>query len=285
MRNRGLRNPERNMAICGIVGAAGIAAVAWGALEMHALGHETGRTAAAIALGLFGGILGIAFFVNFWRAVRIFLDMRSGRTAVARWTLPPHEFDRFREIDRRFAQREEGNDYKVPGRTPPEGVEVIFSDDGVLIGGAFFSLATTGLSRFSGVRWIASDPPMIEFGTVVTAATNLSVARVYNTHGTLRVPVASAAAQQGDHVARRFRDIIERRVIVKPYFWTGRLRAGLWIAGVCACLAAIGFALRERNQELANIPLFLAVAGTIIAVGGLVMALIAAKLRWQQNRR
>ena len=285
MRNRGLTNPARNMAICGVAGVVGVIAVTWGALKMHALGHETGATAAAIALGLFGGILGIAFFFNFWRAVRIFRDMRSGRTAIARWTLPPHEFDRFREIDRRFAEREEDNDYQAPRQTPPEGVEVIFSDDGVLVGGAFFSLATTGISRFSGVRWIASDPPMIKFGTVVTAATNLSVVRVHNTHGTLRVPVASAAAQQGDHVARRFRDIIDRRVIVKPHFWSGRLRAGLWIAGVCACLAAIGFALRERNQELVNIPLFLAVAGTITAIGGLVMALIAAKLRWQQHQR
>ena len=72
---------------------------------------------------------------------------------------------------------------------------------------------------------------------------------------------------------------------MKPHFRTRRLRAGLWIAGVCACFAAIGFALRERNQERGNIPLFLAVAGTITAIGGLVMALIAAKLRWQQNRR
>jgi len=254
MRNRGVSNPERNMAICGVVGVAGIVAVAAGALEMQALGHETGRTAVLIALGLFGGILGIAFCFNFWRAARIFRDMRSGRTAIARWTLPPPEFDRFREIDRRFAEREEGNDYKVPRTTPPDGVEVIFSEDGVLVGGVFFGLATTGIGRFGSVRWIGSDPPMIEFGTVLTTATHLGVARIHHIHGTLRVPVAVSAAQQGDHVARRFRDVIERRVIVKPHFWTGRLRAGLWIAGVCASFAATGFALRERNQELANIP-------------------------------
>lgn len=100
MRNRGVSNPARNMAICGVVGVAGIVAVAAGALEMRALGHETGRTAGLIALGLFSGILGIALCFNFWRAVRIVHDMRSGRTAIARWTLPPQEFDRFRVIDR-----------------------------------------------------------------------------------------------------------------------------------------------------------------------------------------
>lgn len=273
------------MAICGIVGVAGVIAVCWGGLEMRALGHETGGTVAAISLGLFGGILGIALFVNFWRAVRIFRGMRSGHTAVARWTVPPNEFDRFREVDRRFTEREEDNDYRAPRQTPPEGIEVIFSEDGVLVGGAYFSLATTGLSRFDAVRWIASDPPIIEFGTAMTTATNLSVPRLRTIHGTLRVPVAAASAQQGDYVARRFRDVVERRVIVKPHFWTGRLRAGLWIAGLCGGLAAIGFALRERNQELADIPLFLAVAGTIAAIGGLVMALIAVSLRAQQHRR
>lgn len=283
MRNRGVSNPARNMAICGVVGVAGIAAVAAGALEMQALGHETGRTAGLIALGLLAGILGITLCFNFWRAVRIVRDMRSGRTAIARWTLPPHEFDRFRVIDRRFAEREEDNDYKVPRTTPPDGVEVIFSEDGVLIGGVYFGLATTGVGRFSSVRWIDSDPPMIEFGTVLTTATNLGVVRIHHIHGTLRVPVAVSAAQQGDHVARRFRDVIERRVIVKPHFWTARLRAGLWIAGVCACFAAAGFALRARNQELANLPLVLAVAGTVLAIGGLVMAFLAWTLRARQR--
>ena len=283
MRNSGVRNPARNMAICVVVGAAGIVAVVAGALEMRALGHETGRTATLIALGLFGGILGIAFCFNFWRAVRIFRDMRSGRTAIARWTLPPPEFDRFRTIDGRFAEREEANDYSVPRATPPEGVEVIFSEDGVLIGGTYFGLSTTGMGRFNGVRWIASDPPMIEFGTVMTTATNATTFRLRHIHGTLRVPVASSAAQQGDHVARRYRDVIDRRVIVKPGFWTGRLHAGLWIAGACAGLAAIGFALRERNQALHDVPLFLAVAGTILAIGGLVMAFLAWTLRQRQR--
>ncbi len=283
MRNRGVSNPARNMAICGVVGVAGIVAVAAGALEMRALGHETGRTAGLIALGLFSGILGIALCFNFWRAVRIVNDMRSGRTAIARWTLLPQEFDRFRVIDRRFAEREEDNDYKVPRTTPPDGVDVIFSDDGVLIGGVYFGLATTGIGRFDNVRWIGSDPPMIEFGTVLTTATNLSVVHIRHIHGTLRVPVAVSASQQGDHVARRFRDVIERRVIVKPYFWTARLRAGLWIAGVFVCFAAVGLALRARNQELANIPLVLAVAGTIIAIGGLVIAFLAWALRRRQR--
>ena len=282
MRNRGLRNPDRNAIISGLIALGGIVSVWLGAREMDALGHETGRTAALIALGLLAAILGTAMFVNFMRALRIFRDMRSGRTAIARWTVPPDEFARYREIDRRTAERGMDNDYRPPRNIPPGGVEVIFSEDAVLIGGAFFGLTTTGLSRFHDVRMTNSDPPMIEFGTVLTTMSNLRGFRMHHHGGTLRVPVATEAALQGSKLASRFQDVIERRIIVKPNFWSGRMKAGLVIAVIAAVAAAAGFALAERNQELGNVPLVLAVAGTICALGGLVMTILAWALRQRQ---
>lgn len=283
MRNRGVRHPERNAALCGLIATCGIVSLWLGVREMNALGYETGRTATLIALGLLAAILGAAFLFNFLWAGRIFRAMRSGRSAIARWTVPPDQFARYREIDQRFAERGQNNDYRPPRSAPSGGVEVIFSEDGVLIGGVFFSLVTTGMSRFQSVDFIASDPPMIEFGTVLTWMTNLSAIRVHRTYGTLRVPVAAAAAMQGAKVVSRFTDVIERRVIVKPHFWTGRMKAGLIIAAVAGLLAAAGFALADRNQELGNVPLFLAVAGTVSAIGGLVMAALAWSLRERQR--
>lgn len=283
MRNRGLGKPERNAAICGLVAVAGIIATWLGFREMSALGRETGRTSALVALGLLAAILGTAFFVNFMRAVRVFRDMRSGRTAIERWTVPADEFARYREIDGRFAARGSQNDYRPPRTVPPEGVEVIFADDGVLIGGRYFSLATTGISRIRTVGFIASDPPMIEFATVLTTVTNMTSVHIHHNRGRLRVPVAAKAAMPGHRVVNRYQDILDRRVIVNPHFWTGRIKGGLITAAISAVAAAAGFALKERNQELSNVPLMLAVAGTICAIGGLLMALMAWSLRRRQH--
>jgi hypothetical protein len=174
------------------------------------------------------------------------------------------------------------NDYKVPRRIPDEGVEVIFSEDGVLIGNAYFGLATTGVSRFTSVRMISSDPPMMEFGTALTTVTNISHVRVHHYRGTLRVPVAIGAGVEAARVAGRFQDVVARRTVVKPLFWTRRIKAGLVIAFLSGIAAAIGFALRERNDELSNLPLFLAVPGTIIGLGGLVLAFLAWVMRHRQ---
>lgn len=61
--------------------------------------------------------------------------------------------------------------YKPPQRTPAEGVEVIFAEDGVLIGGGYFPLSITGGRRLEGVRYIDSSPPSIELSTTMTRTT------------------------------------------------------------------------------------------------------------------
>lgn len=282
MRNGGVRRPGRNALICGAVVLGGIVAVGLGWYEMTTLGHETGRSAASISLGLLAAILGTALFANFLWAARIVRAMRSGRTAIARWTVPAEQLQRYREIDGRFTEREVENDYRLPRTIPEDGLEVIFSEDGVLIGDSYFGLATTGMTRFQRVGYVASDPPMIEFGTAMTVPRNPGRFTLQTVRGTLRVPVSREAAQQADKIVRQYQDVIERRVIVKPDFWTVRIRGGLIVLAVCALLALTGFALADRNQELGNIPLFLAVAGTICAIGGAIMALIGWALRRKQ---
>lgn len=284
MRNRGVWHPGRNALLCGVVALGGMVAVALGAAEMQALGQETGRTAALIAIGLLAAILGTAMFINFLRAWAIFRALRAGRGVIARWTVPADQFARFRAIDRRFAERGNGdNDYRPPRAIPAGGVPVLFAEDGVLIGGCYFALTTTGLSRFGAVDLIASDPPMITFGTAMTVMANPGRFSMRTIHGTLRVPVAAEAGPLGGKVALWYRQVADRRVIVKPHFWRTRLRAGLAIAAVAALLAGIGFALAEQNQALANVPLLLAVAGTIVALAGLALAAIAARLRHRQH--
>lgn len=274
-----VRYPERNAVIAGLIAVTGLVLLGLG-IRDDMFSDDAGPMAGLGGLGLLATIMGVIFFANFLWAAWIVRAMRGGRTAIARWTLPAEEFARWREIDRRFAERGQPNDYRAPQRVPADGLEVIFSDDGVLIGGCYFGLATSGLNHFKGVRPIASDPPMIEFGTATKAATNLSGLRIWTIRGTLRVPVASAAAAQGHKVAERYQAIASRRVIVNPHFWTRRIRSGLVVAAVSAPIAIAGFAFADRNTELANVPLVLVIGGLFAAVGGLIVALGA----WLQRR-
>lgn len=90
---------------------------------------------------------------------------------------------------------------------------MIFSDDGVLIGGGYFPLSVTGGRRLQSVRYIASDPPSIEFGTVINTMVRTSSAttNTYRTAEALRVPVSTDAANQAGEVVRRYQAIIDRR--------------------------------------------------------------------------
>lgn len=283
MRNRGVRRPGRSVLICAAMLVGGALSVLSGAVEMNALGHETPSTALRIGGGLVVAIFGGLLIFNFAWGMRVIAAMRRGDGVIARWTVPPRSVDAFRDTDRQLRRTEGDNDYRVPRKTPPGGLEVVFSADGVLIGDTFFGLASTGISRFTSVRLRQYNPPFIEFGTAMTSILKTTHVRVLHTAGVLRVPVTLAAEAQAGAVLKHYRDVIARRVIVKPDFWRWRIRLGLRVAAVSAIVAGIGFALRERNSELADVPLIMAVAGAVIGVGGLVLAFLAFLLERQQR--
>jgi hypothetical protein len=283
MRNRGLRRPGLNALICVALFVGGALSVGWGASEMNALGYETTGTAVKIAFGLLAAIFGFLFFFNFVWGMRVVGALKRGEGVIARWTVPPAAFDQFRTFDRTLKGTAEDNDWKVPDATPPAGVDVAFSADGVLVGDTFFGLATTGLGRFGAVRLRHSTPPCLEFATIFTTAVAEPHTRIYNTPGVLRVPISEEAQGEAAKVLRHYEDVTARRVIVKPRFWDTRIKIGLIAAVVSAATAALGLSLREMNEELANAPLFMAVAGIIIAIGGVVLALIAWVFKKRQH--
>jgi hypothetical protein len=210
-RSGGVRTPVRNAVLFGFIAVVGMVLVLLGVADMR----ETGRTGSPLlALGLFPALLGPIFFIHYLHKIRVFRDLRSGRRAIARWTLPAEQFNRFRDEEQRIpAGSIMANFYKPPGTTPAEGVEVIFADDGVLIGGGYFPLSTTGGRRLHSVRYIASDPPSIEFGTVIRTLARTSSATIdsHRTAESLRVPVASDARKQAGEVVDRYQAIIDRR--------------------------------------------------------------------------
>lgn len=170
MRNRGLRRPGLSVMICVALALGGALSIWSGASEMNALGYETTWTAVKIAFGILACTFGSLFIFNFIWGMRVIGALKRGEGVIARWTVPPAAFDQFREGDRTLKGTAEDNDYKVPKVTPPEGVEILFSADGVLVGDTFFGLATTGLGRFRAVRLRPSAPASLEFATIFTTA-------------------------------------------------------------------------------------------------------------------
>ncbi len=210
-RSGGVRNPVRNAVLFGLISIASVVLIALGVADMR----ETGRTGSPLLmLGLFPALLCPIFLIHYLSKIRVFRDMHSGRSAIARWTLPTEQFNRFCEEEQRISAGSiKTNLYQPPKATPAGGLEVIFSDDGVLIGGGYFPLSTTGGRRLQSVRYIASNPPSIEFGTVMKTMVRTSSAttNTLRTAETLRVPVADDAAQQAVEVVERYQAIIEGR--------------------------------------------------------------------------
>lgn len=284
MRNRGVRRPGLSVLISLAMAAGGALSVLWGATRMNALGHETNATALAIGLGLFVGLIGLLFLFNFLWAMRLAAALRRGEGIIARWTVAPATFELFRDRERALRAGGDDNDYRLPRKTPPAGLDILFSRDSVLIGDTYFGLSSAGLSRFRGVRMLPGSPDCLAFETVMTGVSNLSTVRVYHVPGTLRIPIAHDAGAAAAKVLAHYQDVIGRRTIVKPDFWRRRVRWGLVAALIAGLVSAAGFALEAGDAELGEVPLVMAVAGAVSAVGGLVLALLAAAIgRFQRE--
>lgn len=286
MRNTGLSNPVRNSIIALAICLGGILAIVAGIAEMNAVGAETTRSGILIGVGIVAAGIGLAVLVNFLRGVKVVKDIRRGRNEIARWTVTADEFDAFRENDkqRNALGPEYRNNYGPPRKTPPDGVEVIFAPDGVLVGGTYFRLVTTGMFTFEGVQVLTGSPMSIEFGTVMTSATNLSVLRIHRDAAVLRIPIARTATEGAKRVLAHFQDVEARKIIVNRSFYPSRIRIGLYAAGACVLVAAAGFGLEAAEADLAEIPLVMAVVGAVGAVGGLVLAFLAWAMHLKQHR-
>ena len=203
-RSRGTRNPSRNAVMFGLGMVAGVMLVLAGVAQMRA----TGRSGSPLlALGIFPAILCPLFFIYYVTRIRVFRDLRLGRTAIARWTVPADEFSRFCEEEGRVPSHSILTNFYQPCETvPDQGVEVIFSDHGVLIDDGYFPLSLHGGRRLRNARFVASDPPSLEFAmTLTTSARTSSTTNTRVTSSVmLRVPVASAAREQAAAVAQRY---------------------------------------------------------------------------------
>lgn len=210
-RSSGIRHPVRNAVLYGALTAVGIALVVLGVLDMRATGKSGSPL---LMLGLLPALLGPIPFIHSLSMVRVFRNLRSGHGAIARWAVPATEFRRFCEEEQHIPARSVMVNFHKPPRDIPEaGVEVVFSDAGVLIGGGYFPLSRTGGRRLQDVRVVASDPLSIEFTMALNTMVRTSSATVQSNRSLhlLRVPVADDARRQAGDVVRRYQAFLDKQ--------------------------------------------------------------------------
>jgi len=271
----GLSNPRRSVMICAVAITIGAAALLWGILA----GGE-GLAGVAIAIGLLLCILFTLFLFNFVWAVRLTDAMKRGDRVIARWTVPPETLEEFRANEKALNDAGRPNDYRLPRKIPPGGLEVIFSPDAAMIGETFFGLAKTGLARFNWIQIVPGNPLSIAFGMAMTSGrTGSAGATLTAQQSELRIPVARTANDEARKVLAHYTAVTAGKTIAKPGFWTFRIKLGLWAAGIGAAAFVLGLACNALKLQLGVVPLIMAVTGAVAGLFGLVLAGIAWMLR------
>jgi len=282
--NAGIRNPRRQVKIALSLFGVCFAAFLYGVVVIGLLGNDSAIAGVALAVGILGSLIFLFMTFNFLWAVRIWSAMQRGENVIARWTVPADVFDQFRENEKGQIAEGHPNDYRLPRQMPPAGVDVIFSKNGVIIGDTYFGLATTGLLHIRQVGIVPGNPLCLGFQTAMISGRRGGFgAAVQVTLGLLRMPVANTAHAEAKTVIDHYSAALSGALIVRPDFWNKRIKWGLWAAGISAVAAAAGFGLNALGVE-GEIPLVLAVAGTIFAIGGLVLVLIAWTNKVRERR-
>ena len=286
MSGQGFRRPRLVIGICLGVTVVSCLAIAWGALEMMRTGDDGGLPGAAVGLGIAPAVIGLGMLVLAMKGARTVAAAQRGDRIFARWMVSPEELAAFAANNkaRDALGPAYNNDWSPPRKIPPEGIEIRFDPDGVLVGDTYFGLVTTGMFKFEGVQILPENPLSIEFGTVATTFSSGTTVHVHTSRGVLRLPIGRLGRDEAVKVLDHYRRVDRRETIVKPGFYRSRIRIGLIGAAVCFTAAAIGFAMEALEIGGDIVPLVLAVAGIVAGIGGLVLALLAKSLSNAQHR-
>lgn len=243
-----MRNPVRKAWIWGAVLAAGLTMLAYGIPRFETYAPSPLAAVIAAILGFVISITGAIFFLQYALSARGLSKLMRERDAgalVARWHVGPADLERFRDIDRARAAEHSGlaNDFVLPARTPPLGLDILVGDTGILAGDSYHVLRRHGLPGLVTAGWLAAVPECLEFGLVYP--------RRYGAYyRALRLPVPGAARAQGvaayHHFERRAPGIRQPPIVRHPRL-SAALALAVVLAGACACW--YGWQLKEAGDE------------------------------------
>ncbi len=284
MPNTGVRNPGRSVLIALAVTLLAWGSVAWGAWEMDATGMETTRSAVMIGIGLLPAMFGPFLVLNFWAGVRVIAALRQGKGVIGRWRIPQADLAAFMAEDtkRNSHGPEYWNDWTPPRAAPPEGIEIVFVGNGVLVSDTYFILPNFGPIRFERVGILPMNPVSIEYVMVAPYVTRFSYRQ---TRSALRLPIPRADDPQALKVLDHYQQVLAGKVVSNPDFYRNRVRFGLAAALVLLPFAGLGARLDQNGFGQVDVPSIMVIFGGIFGCGALLLALFAWVLGQRQRLR
>jgi hypothetical protein len=202
-----MANPARARNLAAAVVTAAVVSILVGAALPYAGKGFTPRF-----LFLMGGLVGITFggvlLGIFWDATRRYARLTAGQGVIARWTIDPAHWERFRQLSKAWDQgkgvrRNNANLDQKPG---PQGIEIVVTGDSLLLGNAFYPFeanvsvnALTERIEFHETIYKRYGPPL---------------------HIVLRIPLAPGGQHDGALIAQVYSQA-KAAAAAKPFnkFW------------------------------------------------------------------
>lgn len=274
MPNTGVRNPARSVLIALAITLIAWGSVAYGFWEMNTTGVETLRSALMIGIGLLPAILGPFIVLNFWAGVNVIAKIRCGEGVIARWRIPAADLAAFvaEDTKRNSHGMEFLNDWTPPREVPPQGIEIVFTQNGVMAHDTYFILPNFGPVRFERVGILPMHPLSIEYVMVAPRVDRFSYRE---TRSVLRLPIPRADDPQALKALDHYRQVLAGKIASNPDFYRNRVRFGLAAALVLLPLAGLGAALDQNGFDEVDAPSIIVIFAGIFGVAALLLALVA----------
>ena len=278
-------HPKRDFLIALAILALSVCAVAYAAFGPGQFETSPPRNLAA-AVGGLGILFGGIFSLNFWRALRLASRLARGEGVIACWTIPPDQMRAFLAADARL----EGprNLWRPKAEAAQRPITFAFGPEVIAVDGALHSIPSAGMQSMRAVKLRPWAPPMLEFSTNLVTTRSGVVGGLVTIKSLLRLPAPNL--QQAESLRRYYQDILDGQTIVAPGRWTLRIKIGLWGAVLGLASALAGYLLSEATGWRADdtsgmVSLLLLIAGPLLVLGGLLLALIAWRLHGIQRGR
>jgi hypothetical protein len=276
-------HPVRDTLIALVLTLAGLAGLAYGVPRLMVDENDVAGSIAAVVGGL-TAFFSALMLLNFLWGLKVANRMKRGENVIARWSVPAEVVDAYLAAEKARPWAERSRWKPKPG----QGAEVVFSANGVLAGGRYHGLSSTGLQHFHALAVLPGHPALLQFASREIASGPGGSLRFYAS--VLRLPLAHGAEDAAETVLTHFRQVLAGKDRANQTFWAWRIRIGVAATCVGLALGLSGWLLAEfkdwRADDAAGLAaMVMMIAGVMITLVGGLLALMATKFHRAANRR
>jgi hypothetical protein len=275
-------HPKRDFLIALALTLSGFTALAFGLFRLSQFGGNDTMGGIAAVIGGLVAFFSLFILFNFLWALKLSRRILRGEGVIARWTVLAPTVDAYLAAEKARPRWDRSR------WRPRAGVaaDILFTADGVLAGGRYHGLQSSGTQHFTAVQSVPGNPILIQFDArEITATTNDSLAWFASV---LRLPIARGAEDQAAKVLAHFSSVLRGETLVKPDFWTKRIRIGKVSIVLGLVSGLVGWALAkisgwQINDTPGMTAMILMIAGVFFVLVGAPVWLFSAAFRRQQR--